>query len=170
VSNVKDLLCNLGFNDLWISQDPGNFSLEVIKLRIKDQYLQLWFSRLEECNKLDIYKKIKLEFCIEKYVDFHINVQLLTKIRSGTLKLNIETGRYQNIIKENRTCLSCNMNVLEDEYHFVLVCPAYRSFRSLYLPRYYCSWPNRQKLYKNLTIKFCRYLNSAWKLRLEIIQ
>ena len=62
------------------------------------------------------------------------------------------------------------MNVLEDEYHFVLVCPAYRSFRSLYLPRYYCSWPNRQKLYKNLTIKFCRYLNSAWKLRLEIIQ
>jgi hypothetical protein len=31
-SNVKDLLCNLGFNDLWISQDPGNFSLEVIKL------------------------------------------------------------------------------------------------------------------------------------------
>jgi hypothetical protein len=80
VSNVKDLLCNLGFNDLWIWQDPGNFSLEVIKLRIKDQYLQLWFSRLEECNKLDIYKKIKLEFCIEKYLHFHINVQHLTKI------------------------------------------------------------------------------------------
>ena len=54
-SNVTYLLCNLGFNDLWISQDPGNFSLEVIKLRIKDHYLQLWFSRLEECNKLDIY-------------------------------------------------------------------------------------------------------------------
>ena len=60
VSNVKDLLCNLGFNDLWISQDPGNFSLEVIKLRIKYQYLQLWFSGLEECSKLDIYKRIKL--------------------------------------------------------------------------------------------------------------
>ena len=68
-------------------------------------------------------------------------------------------------------------NEEEDEYYFLLVCPGYRSFRSLYLPRYYCSWPNRQKLYKllkscdkNLTIKFCRYLNSAWKLRLEIIQ
>jgi hypothetical protein len=79
-SNVKDLLCNLGFNDLWISQDPGNFSLEVIKLRIKDQYLQLWFSVLEECNKLDIYMRIRLECCIEKYLDLHINVQLLTKI------------------------------------------------------------------------------------------
>jgi hypothetical protein len=72
------------------------------------------------------------------------------------------------------------MNVLEDEYHFVLICPAYRSFRSLYLPRYYCAWPNRQKLYKLLkacdrnlkiltvTIKFCRYLNSAWKLYNEL--
>jgi len=72
VSNVKDVLCNLGFTDLWISQDPDNFSLEVVKLRIKDQYLQSWFSRLEECNKLDIDKRIKLEFCIEKYLDFHI--------------------------------------------------------------------------------------------------
>jgi len=98
VSNAKDLLCN----DLLISQDPGNFSLEVVKLRIKDQYLQSWFSRLEQFNKLDIYKRIELEFCIEKYLDFHINVQLLTKIRSGTLKLNVETGRYQNIVRENR--------------------------------------------------------------------
>jgi hypothetical protein len=175
-SNVKDLLCNLGFNDLWISQDPGNFSLEVIKLRIKDQYLQLWFSRLEECNKHDIFKRIILEFCIEKYLDFHItcNVQLLTKIRSGTLKLNVETGRYQNIVRENRTCISCNMNVLEDEYHFLLVYPAYRSFKSLYLPRYYCAWPKLYKLLKvydkNLKIKYCRYLNSAGKLRLENIQ
>jgi Holliday junction resolvase RusA-like endonuclease len=52
----------------------------------------------------DIYKRIRLEFCIEKYLDLHINVQLLTKICSGTLKLNVETGRYQNIVRENRTC------------------------------------------------------------------
>ena len=88
--------------------------------------------------------------------------------------MNVETGRYQNIVRENRTYLSCNMNVLEDEYHFVLVCPTYRSFRSLYLPRYYCAWPKLYKLLKacdkNLKIKYCRYLNSAWKLRLEIIQ
>ena len=35
VSNVTDLLCNLGFNDLWISQYPSNFSLEVTKLLLK---------------------------------------------------------------------------------------------------------------------------------------
>jgi hypothetical protein len=55
-----------------------------------DQHLQLCFSGLEECNKFDIYKRIELEFCIEKYLDFHINVQLLTNIRSGTLTLNVD--------------------------------------------------------------------------------
>jgi hypothetical protein len=44
----------------------------------------------------------------------------------STLKLNVETGRYQNVARENRICLSYNMNALEDKYHFVLVCPAHR--------------------------------------------
>jgi hypothetical protein len=51
---------------------------------------------------------------------------LYDKLRSDTLKLNVETGRYQNVARENRICLSYNMNALEDKYHFVLVCPAHR--------------------------------------------
>ena len=66
------------------------------------------------------------------------------------------------------------MNASENEYHFVLVCPVYRSIRTTYLPGYYyCSWPNHHKLHKLLqasskflTIKLCRYLNAAWNLRL----
>jgi hypothetical protein len=77
----------------------------------------------EEWHKLSIYKECKLEFCVEKYLDLHIIVQLLTKLRSDTLKLNVETGKYQNVARENRICLSYNMNALEDKYHFVLVCP-----------------------------------------------
>jgi hypothetical protein len=57
-------------------------------------------------------------------------VYLLTKLRSGTLKLNIELGRYNYTPRESRLCLCCNMNVVENEYHFVLVCPAYRSTKS----------------------------------------
>lgn len=176
VSNVKNLLCNLGFNELWILQNPGSFSIDILKQRIKDQFLQSWVSGLDECTKLNIYKHFKIEFCMESYLDFHINVQLLTKIRSGTLKLSVETGRYQNLERENRICFSCNMNVVEDEYHFVLVCPTYRSLRKLYLPIYYCSWPNRQKLYnllicsdRKLTTKVCMFINSAWKLRSQLI-
>jgi hypothetical protein len=38
------------------------------------------------------------------------------------------------------------MNVVENQYHFVLVCPAYRSVRTHFLQTYHCSWPNVYKL------------------------
>jgi hypothetical protein len=56
------------------------------------------------------YRSICRNFCS--------NVYLLTKLRSGTLKLNIELGRYNNTPRESRLCLCCNMNVVENEYHF----------------------------------------------------
>jgi hypothetical protein len=30
---------------------------------------------------------------------------------------------------------------IEDEYHFVIICPVYRHLCLRYLPKYYCSWP-----------------------------
>ena len=40
------------------------------------------------------------------------------------------------------------MNVLEDEYHFTLVCPLYRDLRCKLLPSYYCRWPSKQRFVK----------------------
>ena len=37
------------------------------------------------------------------------------------------------------------MNVLEDEYHFLLVCPKYRHLRQNYFSKYFCHWPNIHK-------------------------
>lgn len=68
------------------------------------------------------------------------------------------------------------MGCVENEYHFVLVCPAYRTVRLEYLPKYYCSWPNIFKLFhllqaksKSITIKLCSYLKHAWKIRSCIV-
>jgi hypothetical protein len=138
--------------------------------------VQQWSISVYDCEKLCIYRNIKVEFCHEKYLNFCSNVYLLTKLRSGTLKLNIELGRYNNTPRESRLCLCCNMNVVENEYHFVLVCPAYRSVRTHFLPTYYCSWPNIYKLEhllkaanKNLTMKLYNHLTAAWKIRCHII-
>ena len=53
-----------------------------------------------------IYRNIKIEFCHGKYLNFCSNVYLhvLTKLRSGTLKLNIELGRYNNIVLQYECC------------------------------------------------------------------
>ena len=40
-----------------------------------------------------------------------------------------ETGRHSNISRENRLCTKCNLRMVENEYHFLLVCPLYIEIR-----------------------------------------
>ena len=64
------------------------------------------------------------------------------------------------------------MNAIENEYHFLLVCPFYRSLRKKYLPTYYCHWPNLNKFKMIMTSpqistinKLGKYLYHAFTLR-----
>ena len=59
--------------------------------------------------------------------------------------LAIESGRYNNTPREERLCIHCNMNTIENEYHFPLVCPFYADLRRKYLSPYYCRWPTLNK-------------------------
>jgi hypothetical protein len=56
--------------------------------------------------------------------------QLFTKFRVSDHSLEIETGRYQNITREERICKNCNLNEIGDEYHFFLKCTANHSLRN----------------------------------------
>ena len=44
-----------------------------------------------------------------------------------------------------RTCKYCNLDMVENEYHFLLVCPFYRDLRRKYFKTYYCQWPTINK-------------------------
>ena len=144
-SNVRDLLYNSGLNYIWDQQFNIDVSFDFIKTRINDQFIQYWLSLVQNCEKLNIYKTIKFEFCFEDYLEkCHIS-HFLTKLRSGTMKRNLEIGRYVNVPRNMRMCKCCNMKCVEDEYHFLLVCPAFRQVRLHWLPKYYCSWPNSRK-------------------------
>ena len=55
---------------------------------------------------------------------------MLAKLVSGIMPLEIETGRYTGIPKDERHCKVCNGNVVEDEYHFLFSCIAYQRERS----------------------------------------
>ena len=46
---------------------------------------------------------------------------LLTQLHSGTLPLEIETGRYYGVTREQRICKQCNLNVIENEQHFYVI-------------------------------------------------
>ena len=54
----------------------------------------------------------------------------IAKLRTGTLPLSIETGRYRHIALDQRLCRSCDRNVIEDEIHFIFHCEKYNDIRT----------------------------------------
>ena len=48
--------------------------------------------------------------------------------------LAVEQGRYTGIARHLRFCIVCNKQQIEDEYHFIMICPIYHNLRTLYLP------------------------------------
>jgi hypothetical protein len=146
--NVKTLLENLGFSSMFNNDEISFAQLNTIIQRVYDQYIQHWFNEIETASKLEAYKLFKDTFTCEKYLNCIENLKHRTafkRFRCSAHKLMIEEGRYRNITRDERICRMCNMNIVESEYHFLLVCPFYRELRTSNLPQYYCSWPSIQK-------------------------
>ena len=66
------------------------------------------------------------------------------------------------------------MSVLENEYHFLLVCPKFRDLQMKFLKPYYCHWPNYFKLENlmsthntKLIINLAKYIYQASKIRIS---
>ena len=98
VGVIRNLLFQLGFNYLWYEQDNFNINFDVLNTRLLDQFYQSWHNTIENCEKLSIYKLIKTEYVMEEYLWKNINVKLLSYLRYGVLKLNVETGTSGHIM------------------------------------------------------------------------
>ena len=94
--------------------------------------------------RLEIYTKIKENFEFENFKKRYT----LTRFRCSAHNLHIEVGRHHNIPRSNRLCTCCSLNHIENEYHFILICPMYREQRLKFLPKFAYSWPNIQKIVK----------------------
>ena len=81
----------------------------------------------------------------------------LTSFRVSSHKLQIERGRHLNIPRNERICRNCNSNMIENEYHFLLICPKYSDLRNKYIKRYYFTWPTIQK-FTNLMSKNSKFI------------
>ena len=153
---LKSILDELGFSYLWNDQCISNLQLEMVTQSLYDQYFQGWYGDINSSNKLETIKSLNKVFAFEKYLTC-INVDshriALSRFRCSAHKLLIEEGRYRNIERGLRICQFCNLNVVENEYHFLMVCPSYRNLRNSILPKYYCSWPSKNKFIKLLNEK-----------------
>ena len=143
VSKVRNLLCSYGFGEAWYNQGVGdkNIFLVLFKQRAIDLYLHDCFLNLENSNKALLYSNIKVYFKPSLYLTVISNIQhrlALTQLRTRNHKLHVETGNWckpRSTPFDKRLCFICDRDELEDEYHFVLCCPAYTALRLKYIKK-----------------------------------
>ena len=81
-------------------------------------------------KKMLLLYKNKKWYCFGRVFDTGKKLrQLIAKFRTSDHCLQIETGRYINIPRQQRLCTTCN--ILEDEYHFFLNCHLNQQPRNL---------------------------------------
>ena len=113
-----------------------HFTPHIIIKSLKTQFKQLWNKSKEKSPKLEFYHKHKSDFVREHYLDCVKNFYdraSLTKFRISAHDLLIESGRYKNIVRENRHCtwckLSIGLEIVETEDHALYICDLYTSIR-----------------------------------------
>ena len=133
VKNINVIIQNLGFS--FIVDKDMNIKPYVnsIKQRITDQFLQMQNANIQSFNKLIFFSKFFDMNKRPEYVDKlknRIDRSMICKIRISAHELAIEKGRYTNVPRDNRFCNACNVNLIEDEEHFLLHCTAYTETRN----------------------------------------
>jgi hypothetical protein len=88
---------------------------------------QLSNKMFSESNSLIQYL-IVIKITLKNNGNRPTSAKCITKIRLSSHKLAIEQGRYNKTNRNRRTCKLC-INEIEDEMHFILLCPSYVNLR-----------------------------------------
>lgn len=182
---VKNLLNEYGFSDVW--NCPQRFEVKtfipIFKQRVVDCFKQKWFADIAVNNVLNtLYAYVKTSFGMENYLNLlscKSSRICLTKLRISAHKLRIESARYgrNRLERQERICQVCDINEIEDEFHFVLKCKAYKVLRTKYIKRYYYVHTSMFKFLellqsnnKGVLINLSKYISSANKIRNDLMQ
>jgi len=118
----------------------NNSEIRMLKSKLKKQFELFWQnsimndkkSKSEHGRKLRTYREFKHWFGRETYLDIIRNTKWrisLTRFRVSAHRLMIERGRHTQTALEHRICPKCTLKAIEDERHFLCVCPFYNTER-----------------------------------------
>jgi hypothetical protein len=133
---VKYIVENLGFKLSILSKSNINGSNNSVFNKLKTIIQDIYRSKIAECSKLTLYSVIKRKLTRESYLNLpDPNLRKhITQIRLSCHKLPIETGRYNNISRQDRLCTLCKYEV-GSEQHCLIECyhPILSTIRNKYL-------------------------------------
>ena len=147
--NVKNCLFQFGFGYVWMNEGKINAKqfLSRLKQRMKDCFLQEWNRKNTSSDRYKWFSTIKQNHGVENF----LNLLDIKKFRDVFIRFRFSINdlrcnkRYDHLLSTN--CPFCG--TIENEEHFLLVCPAYQQLREKYISRYVkFSW----------NAKTCKYL------------
>ena len=142
-------------------------------------FIDYWKTRIADRStekKLALYSSIKPTFCRSQYLELlpYKLRKVITRFISSNHNLNIEKGRHIGLERPKIICKLCDLGdlgVVEDEQHFLCVCPTYNDLRHKYLPP--CS-PHSTLLKDILEstdpLNLGKFLKSAFARRRELTE
>ena len=160
LSKLKNLLERNGFAEVWYyphSVDPKLF-IPLLRRRLIDNFLVKLREGLNTYSSMTLYRELKDDFSLSEYLKILQHKKYrnaISKLRLSSHRLAIESGRYTGTERQNRKCIFCTTNDIEDEFHFVLICPSYQNLRMQFIKRFYYRNPSM--------MKFVQLLNSTGK-------
>ena len=133
ISTVRNTFEKVDMLDTFLNENPSDTTTPFSALfyQEKDIFISTALESIQNMSKMKTYAFLKQSWKIEDYLLQVQNVKnrtALTKLRLSDHTLAIEKGRHQDIIQCDRKCPFCPENV-EDEFHFLIKCPVYKSLR-----------------------------------------
>ncbi len=158
-SEIRSLLCCLGYGIVWYSQTVGDIKLFIseIKDRIVSISYQEWYERANHlCPEYLEYHPSPFAAQYTKFVNSYHKRRLISLLR--TKSLPIRNNQLRLNITTNNLCYMCNGVYVENEFHIIFRCSKYRNERAKYLPTSLISNPSMHALHN---IIMCENINTT---------
>ncbi len=178
-AHVKQICCDVDLKLCFTNRTK--IDLSTVRTRLQNKFAREWMNSIQNMSKLDVYRDIKKQFGVEKYLELNMSKyekSLLSQLRYGVLPLRVETGRFVNESREKRICNLCDMNCVEDQYHFMFQCSLYDQYREeLFIKARNCinEWDNLSNcdklstLFTELPRSLGKYVKNSFILRRQTI-
>ena len=137
VTEIKEILNSVNAIHVLQNNVPvSNF--KIFAKYVTDNLIQQYENRSSHQiilkPKLDLYRHYKNTPSQESYCKVSLKRgqrSVLVKIRLGVFPINLELGRYSRIPREERWCVICTRQEIENEFHVFFQCPNYDSQREI---------------------------------------
>ena len=161
-SEVKSIFNSIDLGQIF--DDLHVCDIEDVYKKCESNYNERWQLGITLKPKLRTYVTFKQNFDSEEYVKYCYSRHkrsLIAQFRMGVLPLAIETGRFRSIPLEERLCVLCDVNVIEDEKHFLCNCKLYEDIRQTM----YDNVSQNYQLFPTLNVdeKFHFLVMNEWK-------